>query len=146
MALPITGLKLSDVRLELGLGSTASLQDCFNAASAGGFDPTYATSGVDSLKDFRNYNAGLTSFYIGREQSTTTCWNDATTLAYHDGTEVLPQVGDTVYTDAFGTTPVAGGFGSYWPANLTSTTNALYVLLINAVGEVGSVTSCGPPP
>lgn len=59
MPLPINGLKLTDVTTELGLGSTASLQDCFDNAT-GSFDPTYATSGVDSLKDFRNYeNEGI---------------------------------------------------------------------------------------
>ena len=59
MPLPITGLKLTDVTTEMGLSSTSSLDDCFTEAGGSGFDPTYATAGVDSLKDFRNWTGEL---------------------------------------------------------------------------------------
>ena len=56
MSVPNTNtFSLNDVRLELGLGTTASLTDCFTAACASGFDPTYEGS-KNSLSNFRNYN------------------------------------------------------------------------------------------
>lgn len=46
---------LSDVRIELGLPSTASLTDCFAEACAAGFNPTYQGS-KDRLSNFRDYD------------------------------------------------------------------------------------------
>ncbi|MDO6819079.1 hypothetical protein [Zobellia sp. 1_MG-2023] len=46
---------LQDVQTELNLGSTASLQDCFNAARSGGFNSTYQGS-KDRLRNFRAYD------------------------------------------------------------------------------------------
>lgn len=57
MAVPnTTTFSLNDVRNELGLGSTASLSACFNAAVDAQFDSAY--KGIkDRLSNFRNYGA-----------------------------------------------------------------------------------------
>ncbi len=56
MAVPNTNtFKLTDVTSEIGLSSTASLQDCFDNAIDGGFDPAYSGS-KDRQSNFRNYN------------------------------------------------------------------------------------------
>lgn len=48
-------ISLNEVRNELGLGATASLVDCFNAACNGGFSLTYVGS-KDRLSNFRGYD------------------------------------------------------------------------------------------
>jgi len=54
MALPIDGLRLSQVRDEIGLSPNASLTDCFANANEDGFDPTYVGN-RDRLSNFRGY-------------------------------------------------------------------------------------------
>ncbi|WP_375587725.1 BACON domain-containing protein [Flagellimonas aurea] len=57
MAVPDTNtFSLNDVRVELGLGSTASLSACFNAAVETKFDDDYKGA-KDRLSNFRNYGA-----------------------------------------------------------------------------------------
>ena len=57
MAVPNTNtFSLNDVRVELGLGTTASLIDCISNASASGYGPAYYTAPATSLLEFRNYS------------------------------------------------------------------------------------------
>ncbi|MBW8242513.1 BACON domain-containing protein [Muricauda oceani] len=57
MAVPNTNtFSLNDVRVELGLGTTASLSACFAAAVESQFDDTYKGA-KDRLSNFRNYGA-----------------------------------------------------------------------------------------
>lgn len=56
MPVPNTNtFSLNDVRNELGLSSTASLQSCFNAACDAGFRPEYVGS-KDRQSNFRGYD------------------------------------------------------------------------------------------
>lgn len=60
MAVPNTNtFTLENVRTEIGLGSTTSLEACFSNAVAWGFDPAYEGS-KNSLLNFRNYNHSAT--------------------------------------------------------------------------------------
>jgi len=59
MALPIDGLKLSQVRDEIGLPPEASLADCFVNALDAGFDSTYSGN-KDRLSNFKNYTHAVT--------------------------------------------------------------------------------------
>lgn len=58
-------ITLDEVRTEIGLGTTASLQDCVNNAVESGYDGTYYTSPATSLAEFRGYtHPGATSLSV----------------------------------------------------------------------------------
>tara|TARA_R110000822_G_scaffold11176_2_gene41271 strand:- start:3806 stop:4267 length:462 start_codon:yes stop_codon:yes gene_type:complete len=56
MAVGTGAISLNEVRTELGLGATASLQDCIDNATAANYDPTYYTAPATSLAEFRGYS------------------------------------------------------------------------------------------
>jgi hypothetical protein len=49
-------ISLNEVRLELGLPSNVSLQDCIDNANSSGYDATYYSAPATSLAEFRGYN------------------------------------------------------------------------------------------
>ena len=55
MAVGTGAITLDEVRLEIGLPSTATLQDCVDNASPSGFNGTYYTAPATSLAEFRGY-------------------------------------------------------------------------------------------
>lgn len=59
MAVPnTTTFSLNDVRNELGLGASASLQQCISVAEVNSYDPDYTPSPpTNNLLGFRNYNS-----------------------------------------------------------------------------------------
>lgn len=116
MAVPdTTTFSLNDVRLELGLGSTTSLQSCFLAANPAFFDPTYEGS-KNSLLNFRNYGASspTTPVWLGRDVgSPAVACTIGTTLYYLPAGQTW-NTATAIYADEYGTTPAPGG---YWYSN-----------------------------
>ena len=146
MAIPDSGSGwgLTDVRVELGLGATSSLTDCFSAASPGSFDPTYEGS-KDRLSNFRNYgaSAGLTSFLIDITPSGSAlaaCLIAFSPITYyHDGAGPIPGLGDTIFSNIGGTFTFDGG-GNYYQCQADGG-GAAYSLRIGGSGQAltGSV-------
>ena len=139
MALGTGAITLSQIRSEVGLGSTASLADCFTAAT-GTFNISYAIPGVQAMSEFRGYVHGVatTSFSMstfGSANATTACGYSLNTTRYHDGGAASPTNGDVVYVDAAGTTPLNGG-NTYWKVN------AFARCLINPEGLCSSIAAC----
>jgi len=97
--LPITGLKLTDVKTHLESAdagiTTTSLKDAIdNDALVGGYDPTYASVPYNSLKDFRNYKypsviLGLTPALISVPAQNLATWTQRSA-------DVSAYVGSTV--------------------------------------------------
>lgn len=141
MAIPDNFLfSLNDVRVEIGLGATASLQDCFNNANSGGFDATYGTISSSNLRAFRRYDhssTSLNSFSIdtssGSGSAAAACAvSYSESILYHDGAGAFPANGDTVYTDSAGTTTFNGG-SNYFK---TRDGGTFYSIRISAAGVV----------
>lgn len=156
MAIIGTGaITLDQVRTALGLGATASLQDCFNAANYWCFAPLYggddyegAGTGYDRLSNFRGYNTALLiSFYRGTSGSSSSaiCLNGATVQVWHSGVNLLPEVDDVIYTNSGGTTEYVGGFNHWIPIAAISVGSTNQTALVNAVGVVLSRSSCAQP-
>jgi hypothetical protein len=85
MAVGTGAISLDEVRIEIGLSSTASLQDCVDNAT-GTFDPTYYTAPATSLAEFRGYSHGgaarqLVSLSVDGSSGSTACtdWTDPLT-------------------------------------------------------------------
>jgi len=84
----------------------------------------------------------LTSFLIyttGRDTETAVCSDTAATTYYHDGTNIAPEDGNTIYTDAAGTTKLEGAtlyyaLGSSGPSNTW--------IVVNNAGMVVQVGGC----
>jgi hypothetical protein len=150
MAVPDTNsFSLSDVRTELGLGSTTSLVACIAAAVASSYDPAYYTAPATSLLEFRNYGAACNTttslnFYpsSGNASSTTACSaGGGETGYYYLGTGANVENGGTVYTDAGGCNTFNGG-NLYYRVRANSGTPFFFVIKINTVGVVSAKTAC----
>ena len=87
--------------------TTNDLVDCFSDATAAKFDSTYSGD-KDKLLNFRNYDGGLPSF-LGSVEGKDPCSLTMNVTYYHNGSGTNPAVGDTVYTNASGTTTYASG-------------------------------------
>ena len=76
MALGTGAITLGQIRLEVGLGATASLADCFTAAT-GTFNISYAIPGVQAMSEFRGYVHGVatTSFSMVSNRTKTSTSN-----------------------------------------------------------------------
>jgi hypothetical protein len=134
MALPSSGqLSLGDIAGELGSSTPYSLRDMSDAA---GF------SSPDSVSDFYGYSAGgvLIEFYITNASGGPydSCYEDCGTTVAHNGVLALPGIGDTVYTDAFGTTLGAGYYGMSDVKN----DGAVTTMEVDKGGEVAEIWFC----
>lgn len=103
MALPTTGpLSLNDIRIEIGASSTN--------VSLGGMSDTAGFSAPDAITDFYGFSSGLNVIYITAltsRNATGMCGTSTSVTAfYHDGASAMPIVGDTIYSDSSGTTPL----------------------------------------
>jgi hypothetical protein len=112
MAVPDTNtFSLQDVVNEF----TESIDDlvhCVSNADAAGYNSSYYSSPATSLLEFRDYEetVSLTSFPSsagGKNQSSVCQYASVNQTYYHDGSNATPVVGDTVYSDSAGTTPLA---------------------------------------
>ena len=149
MALGTGSISLVDVRIEVGLGATASLQDCFTASKDAGFNLTYKGN-KDRLSNFKGYNHSvLTSFNRGTSvgtQSSDVCGNSAAFQVWHNGAGALPVADDIIYTNASGTITYVGGFGHWIPVSVTESVEANDTCLVNGVGVVILTGSCNLQP
>jgi len=120
MALPVIGLKLSDVISHLstaGAGTFTKLSECISAFNATGANGSYYTAPCNSLKDFRGYQhppAGVTVSPItligdGKSSGTFACSAGfPETTRYTDGNPAGVSSGDYIYIDNPGVTPFNG--------------------------------------
>ena len=72
------------------------------------------------FSDFYGYDqdcSTLTAFLSGAGTTSDACNTLGSSFTYyHDGSGVFPAVGDKVYTNSSGTTPVSGGSGTNYAA------------------------------
>ena len=72
------------------------------------------------FSDFYGYDqdcSTLTAFLSGAGTTSNACNMLGSSFTYyHDGSGVFPVVGDKVYTNSSGTTPVSGGSGTNYAA------------------------------
>ena len=134
MTLPLSGqLSLNDIKTEVGASSTnVSLR----AMSA-----TAGLSVPDQVSDFYGYaHATYQVWYHGDAVSKPVfgCEEDINTTVYHNGTGLLPVVGDTCTTGQNSTAMSAGNY----PASTTSGGNSFQVITLNASGVCTAVLLC----
>lgn len=104
----------------------------------------YDTSGNESALFSGNLvvtttASGFTVFSINLEnsRSTTSCVGSysSPTVYYVDRSTTDPTVGDVIYTDSLGTTPLNGGNNYWW-------NSATRMIKINTIGEVTTIEFC----
>jgi len=98
MSLPTSGpISLNDIRVELGASSTN--------VSLGTMSDTAGFLAPDKVSDFYGYPP-LISFYIttGAYKNTDFCGISTPVEKWHNGSAILPTVGDTIYSNSTGTT------------------------------------------
>jgi hypothetical protein len=110
MALGTGAITLAQIRVEVGLGATASLADCFTAAT-GTFNPTYAIAGVQAMSEFRGYSHAVTGITISLSTLTNitglnVCVYALNLTKYYDGGGI--GNGMIIYDDVSLTTPYTG--------------------------------------
>ena len=143
MALPTSGpLSFSMIAGELGTETPNSLRAM---SSAAGF------SEPDYVSEFYGYGpgGGLTLFYISDQKgSSEEICNDnpsCCTQAWHNGSNPLPDVGDFVYADVTGTTPLTYNRRSPYRGIQTGECDPAYIWMVVSTfnnGEVAITGSC----
>ncbi len=141
MALPSSGpISMQDIATEFSQGSSNMSLYTFGSTLP---TPT-VTSNIELANDFYGQSAvTLTSFDYNSE-STSLGGNNACALegfedtAYHDGSGELPAVGDYVYSDSSGNTPLTSS-RSYKFGNDTESGGYLN---IGTSGIVSSLGNC----
>ena len=139
MTLPSTGpLSINDIRVELDASATnQSLRAFSNTAGFTTPDAIYEFYGYSNLKVF-SYNAAGNNSRSGSEIvcNLESC-EDA---AYHNGNGDTPVVGDMVYSDSSGTTPL---LATYFYKFVDSEGDPFYLRISpTTAGEVFVVSSC----
>ena len=108
MALPASGpISGSQIATELGLSATnLSLGGMIDSSSLSSTNP-------DKYSEFYGYS-NLTAFLSNTSSPRNPCTiASSNTTFYHNGSNAFPVVGDIVYSDSAGTTPLFGG-GRRW--------------------------------
>lgn len=98
MGLPTSGpLSLNDIRIELGASSTN--------VSLGSMSDSVGFIAPDKVSDFYGYSS-TTTFYatLGVGKPAFGCNVTINQTRYHNGSGLLPVVGDTIYTNSTGGT------------------------------------------
>lgn len=116
MAVGTGNIALSDVTTEIGLSSTASLQDCVDNYLKSGMNGTYWVSDPndpDNLKEFRGYNHTITvtgvSLRYNVSSSSSACSAGATTYYVNNGSF---SAATAIFTDSGATTLAPTGYYS----------------------------------
>lgn len=133
MGLPTSGqLSLNDIRVELGASSTN--------VSLGSMSDSVGFTAPDKVSDFYGYSS-TTTFYAALAVSKPAfgCNNTIVLTRYHNGSGLLPVVGDTVYTDSTGATTDPGVSRGMSTANSGT---SFQVYTTNGSGVVTSVYIC----
>jgi len=101
-----TTFTMDDVFDEVGY---QDLVTCFSNSVNSYFNPLYKGS-KDRLSNFRDYKVPVTftsfSSSVGSLNQTTACGQLDTQTYYHDGSNSIPVVGDNVYSDSAGASPL----------------------------------------
>ena len=142
-------ISLTDVTAEIA-GVQNSLQDCVDDHNAAGLDPTYGSTPVTSLAEFRGYEdtcltVKLFSIFenggvgIGWSTSTLACTSGGSaTSRYFNDTTTYPENGDTIYEDSGGCTVYNGG-GNWYAIQQGGTR---YRFQISSSGFVSNKAAC----
>ena len=134
MTLPLSGqISLNDIKTEVGAASTnVSLRSM--SATAGKSVP-------DAVSEFYGYaHTTYQVWYHGTAVGKPVfgCEDSINTTVYHNGTGLLPVVGDTCTTGQNSTTMAAGNY----PASTTSGGSAFWVITLNSSGVCTATLSC----
>lgn len=141
-----TTFELQDVVDEVN-PTTDDLVDCFADANANYFDSTYEGS-KNQLLNFRNYGSGnaLTSAYRyafagGKPVLECEVSRAITTEFWHDGSNLLPGIGDTCYTSATGSSYLGNGNWMIRSTSGTSTPTRV-ITITGGSGVISAVMIC----
>ncbi len=138
-----TTFTLQDVVTEVN-PTTDDLNDCFSDADASYFNSAYEGS-KNQLLNFRDYGSqnALTSFLSNTSSPRNPCTiTSSNTTFYHNGSGTFPAVGDIVYSDSAGTTPLFGGGRRQFNSNGSG--SGQFTIEIPITGpDTGEVTSIG---
>ena len=132
MALPTSGqLSINDIRVELGASATNQ--------SLGTFSDTAGFAAPDKVSDFYGYS-NLTAFYttITYPKPVFACNQTLINTYYHNGSGLLPVVGDTVYQSNQTTLDASINRGMSTASSGTS----FQVYTTNSSGVVTAVINC----
>ena len=132
--------------------STGSIKIANALTSGDSYTLAIRTTDVGGLQDNDNLvvnvtASNFTSFYLSEGDSSGigVCDRAVGTLRYHNGSSATPSSGDTVYTDAQGTTVLNGGGDDFaWApgGGAHNGSGTSFFATISASGIVGSVTLC----
>ena len=132
--------------------STGSIKIANALTSGDSYTLAIRTTDVGGLQDNDNLvvnvtASNFTSFYLSEGDSSGigVCDRAVGTLRYHNGSSATPSQGDTVYTDAQGTTVLNGGGDDFaWApgGGAHNGSGTSFFATISASGIVGSVTLC----
>tara|TARA_R110000737_G_C14624761_1_gene494677 strand:+ start:72798 stop:73274 length:477 start_codon:yes stop_codon:yes gene_type:complete len=150
-----TTFSLNDVRVVLGLGTTASLVDCIAAAVAASYNPLYYSAPATSLLEFRDYDTARgacnattsLNFYPSSGQATSgagTCPTGGSEIPYYFYPAVtnIASGSSTVTTDAGGCTPFNGGGLWYRVRSNGGEGSFFYSVRISASGACIGKVAC----
>lgn len=132
MALPTSGqLSLRDIQIELGAASTN--------ISLGAMSDTAGFLAPDKVSDFYGYS-NLTAFYtsITQPKPVFACDIALINTYYHNGSGLLPVVGDTVYQSNQTTLDASINRGM----STSSSGTSFQVYTTNGSGVVNAVLNC----
>lgn len=132
MALPSSGqLSLRDIQIELGAASTN--------ISLGAMSDTAGFLAPDKVSDFYGYS-NLTAFYTTATQPKPVfaCNQTLINTFYHNGSGLLPVVGDTVYQANQTTLDASINRGS----STASSGGSFQVYTTNSSGVITAVINC----
>lgn len=132
MGLPTSGpLSIDDIRVELGASSTNQ--------SLGAFSDTAGLIAPDAISDFYGYS-NLTAFYtsITQPKPVFACDIALINTYYHNGSGLLPVVGNTVYQSNQTTLDASINRGM----STSSSGTSFQVYTTNSSGVVTTILSC----
>jgi len=136
MAVPnTTTFTLQNVVTEIDPTSD-DLADCFSDANIYLFDPAYS-SNVGLLK-FRNYNGGFRTAFSGSVENRNVCGLALNQTYYWERSTFAPQIGDTIYSAATGSTNPSNGDYKFDPGP----GNSNNIMKINSSGVFASQGAC----
>jgi len=148
MAVGTGAISLQDVVNEIA-GAQTSLQDCVDDHQAGGLDPTYGSTPVTSLAEFRGYadtcrTTTSLNFYATSSSGSSI---GACSLGSGETTKYFAPAGgdvnngDVVYNDAGGCTPFNGA-NQYYRVRANGAGTIFFTIRISSTGIVSSKFFC----